>query len=62
MCLLPLSRPRSRSEKLFSGLPIVGEEGFIDEDAKKTAEEYECIDTTRGVFKAVAVFINHNIS
>ncbi len=29
---------------------------FIGGDAKEATEEYDCIDTTRGVFKAYAFF------
>ncbi len=29
---------------------------FIDEDAKKATEGYDCIDTTQGAFKVYAFF------
>ncbi len=30
---------------------------FVDGDAMKATEEYDCKDTSRGVFKAYAVFL-----
>ena len=37
-------------------LAIIQVDDFIDGDAKEATEGYDCTDTTRGVFKAYAVF------
>ena len=46
------------------GLPIewLSEfiDAFIDGDAKEETEEYDCTETTWGVFKAYAFFVVYN--
>ncbi len=35
-------------------------DAFIDGDAKEETEEYDCTETTWGVFKAYAFFVVYN--